>query len=761
MITSLVQKPCRQHLFLNHHSDLQVPTKCPRPPSSLVVPLAEVVHLAPKWFTSPFTLRTLRLFLRETPSLPLLHPRCILHMATSFFYSDILGYGFYTWQPDDYVVIFLHGSPFSIYKRSFTFIIRGDCSLSTWALALIFYLVYLIHLGLISMLEGIVASSSWPVTFDLLQKSPRAYTKLKEQFGLSLLPRPSTTNPLVNRAHPMVNTNQAPDLEGIIHPPHHKQPPSPAVNIPKEIDRSRHSHPIGDQDSHSRHSVGHLDELWTRRVRKLGGTEDHLAEMIELSSTKGYSDEVMCKAFSATLKGPARVRQKIASHLFAVHQKGGESLEDYVKCFNQTVLEVENPNDKVVVMEMRDFDLYVADRPRPNSLDRGYIDNRTITEDIQTIHRGFGLGGCSNSSRKRNAREANGRAEEEAPPISYPSSRICRKLNKSAWVDQVAFDFGDRAPPDHSFARFHCCGLPFVLQCNPRVPNTGKNQAITSTYHLMMKFPTPTGIGEILRKNKTFKWMSESEVAFPQLKEYLGSPHLLMVPSTGEELTLYLSASPTAVSAVLIRDEDKFQKLVYYVNKAYTIVVLTDQPLNQILQWPNTSGQLLKWSIELSEFHIIYRANMSVPLELLPNPSIDVAKTICLVIVDPKWMDNIIAYLKDGKLLSDKLQAQRIQYRSARFCLLYGTFYKRSFSELLLRCLRSEEADYVFRENHEGICRNHSRAISLAYHMTSRVPADETSYSLVYGIESVVPMEIGMPSFKTLNFDKESNEADL
>ena len=43
-------------------------------------------------------------------------------------------------------------------------------------------------------------------------------------------------------------------------------------------------------------------------------------------------------------------------------------------------------------------------------------------------------------------------------------------------MDQVAFDFGDGAPPDHSFLRFHCYGLPFTLQYNPRVPNTGKNQ---------------------------------------------------------------------------------------------------------------------------------------------------------------------------------------------------------------------------------------------------------------------------------------------
>ena len=90
----------------------------------------------------------------------------------------------------------------------------------------------------------------------------------------------------------------------------------------------------------------------------------------------------------------------------------------------------------------------------------------------------------------------------------------------------------------------------------------------------------------------------------------MGSPPLLTVPNMGEELILYLSISPIAVSAMLIRDEDKFQKSVYYINKvlmgaetrylkieklvyallitakklrhyfqAHPIVVLTDQPL--------------------------------------------------------------------------------------------------------------------------------------------------------------------------------------
>ncbi|GFZ00594.1 hypothetical protein Acr_14g0002290 [Actinidia rufa] len=106
---------------------------------------------------------------------------------------------------------------------------------------------------------------------------------------------------------------------------------------------------------------------------------DHLDSYKSLMLLQGCSDEVMCKAFSATLKGPARSwfrklspgtidsfgdlsrlfvanfmsfrnRQKNASHLFTVHQKETESLKDFVKRFNQAILEVENPSDKVIIM---------------------------------------------------------------------------------------------------------------------------------------------------------------------------------------------------------------------------------------------------------------------------------------------------------------------------------------------------------------------------------------------------------------------------
>ena len=48
-------------------------------------------------------------------------------------------------------------------------------------------------------------------------------------------------------------------------------------------------------------------------------------------------------------------------------------------------------------------------------------------------------------------------------------------------------------------------------------------------------------------------------------------------------------------------------------------------------------------------------SDRSIPSKFLPNPSIDVAKIICQTTTNQTWMDDIIAYIKHGKLPSDKL----------------------------------------------------------------------------------------------------------
>ena len=52
-----------------------------------------------------------------------------------------------------------------------------------------------------------------------------------------------------------------------------------------------------------------------------------------------------------------------------------------------------------------------------------------------------------------------------------------------------------------------------------------------------------------------------------------------------------------------------------------------------------------------------FTSDKNVPLEFLPNPSTNVAETVCQTVANPTWMDDIITYLQDGKLPSDRLQA--------------------------------------------------------------------------------------------------------
>ena len=79
------------------------------------------------------------------------------------------------------------------------------------------------------------------------------------------------------------------------------------------------------------------------------------------------------------------------------------------------------------------------------------------------------------------------------------------------------------------------------------------------------------------------------------------------------------------------------------------------------------------------------------------------------------WTTTIASYLPDEKEAVRKLKVQ-----AARFVLIKDVLYKKGFSCPYLRCLSNEEADYVIKEVHEGICGNHSGS-KLLVHKLVRV----------------------------------------
>ena len=104
-----------------------------------------------------------------------------------------------------------------------------------------------------------------------------------------------------------------------------------------------------------------------------------------------------------------------------------------------------------------------------------------------------------------------------------------------------------------------------------------------------------------------------------------------------------------------------------------------------------------------------------IPVEHLPKPSVKVDdEEVSSVMSEPSWIDPIWDYLVDETLPSDLKEASKLRVRSARFTIHRGTLYKGGFSTPILKCVGKEDANYVLREVHEGICGNHIGARFLA-----------------------------------------------
>ncbi|GJQ97464.1 reverse transcriptase domain-containing protein [Tanacetum coccineum] len=125
---------------------------------------------------------------------------------------------------------------------------------------------------------------------------------------------------------------------------------------------------------------------------------------------------------------------------------------------------------------------------------------------------------------------------------------------------------------------------------------------------------------------------------------------MMVAPQEKEELIIYLAAAKEAISAVLMTERDGKQIPIYFVSRAlrgpeinytpmeklvlalvsaskrlkryfqaHTVIVITDQPIKQMLSNPEVTGRLLKWSFELGEHDIQYRPRTSVKGQILAD----------------------------------------------------------------------------------------------------------------------------------------------
>ncbi|GKV01815.1 hypothetical protein SLEP1_g14337 [Rubroshorea leprosula] len=264
-----------------------------------------------------------------------------------------------------------------------------------------------------------------------------------------------------------------------------------------------------------------------------------------------------------------------------------------------------------------------------------------------------------------------------------------------------------------------------------------------------------------LREPRNFQWTGECQRTFDELKQYLPSAPLLSKPMEGESLYLYLGVTEKAMSLVLLREQNKHQKPICYVNLLF----------RKILQKSKLSGRLIGWAVKLSEYDLKFQPHTTIKGQAMADFLVECLSTTVeerasiypvwvlyvdgaanidrsgagAVLVGPNGFkskhalrfkfqttNNATEYeaLIYGLKLASELKVHSIRIfnnsqlivgQVNRSCEIrdpqlsrYASLYKRVASMPLLRCLTPYEAEYAVKEVHEGVCGTHIGGKTLA-----------------------------------------------
>nr|GEU72934.1 reverse transcriptase domain-containing protein [Tanacetum cinerariifolium] len=204
--------------------------------------------------------------------------------------------------------------------------------------------------------------------------------------------------------------------------------------------------------------------------------------------------------------------------------------------------------------------------------------------------------------------------------------------------------------------------------------------------------------------------------------------------------------------------------------------------IKQVLRSENKKADALSKIASTSFAHL----SKQVLVEVRKEKSINEAEVLTVVGEEGNtWMTLIYEYLTKKTLPVKKKKARAVRLKSRRYAIINGVMYKKSFLEQWLRCVRPLQANYVMREIHEGSCSMYAGPRSLGERMKARLDKGskdwmeeilhvlwvhhtmikssnwDTSFSLTYETEAVVPAKIGMPTLRTTEIDMVQNDEAL
>nr|GEY17012.1 reverse transcriptase domain-containing protein [Tanacetum cinerariifolium] len=226
--------------------------------------------------------------------------------------------------------------------------------------------------------------------------------------------------------------------------------------------------------------------------------------------------------------------------------------------------------------------------------------------------------------------------------------------------------------------------------------------------------------------------------------------------------------------------------------------------ISQVSRSKNKQADVLSKIASTSFAHL----SKQILVEVLENKSIKEKEVAAVIEEDgPTSMTQLVDYLKGGVLPRDNKEARKLRLRARQYELIEGVLYRQSFLTPWPRCVGPLQADYVMREIHEGSYSMHAgprsvvaKAIRLGYywptmHQDARdmirkcndCPFPEGPGKVKFLIvvmdyftkwieakavatitggqvkktEAVIPVEIGIPTYRTVAIDVVNNAKEL
>nr|GEX07932.1 reverse transcriptase domain-containing protein [Tanacetum cinerariifolium] len=129
----------------------------------------------------------------------------------------------------------------------------------------------------------------------------------------------------------------------------------------------------------------------------------------------------------------------------------------------------------------------------------------------------------------------------------------------------------------------------------------------------------------------------------------------------------------------------KEENMIKYLDKVKSLVSgFTNFSISQLPRSKNKKADALSKIASTSFAHL----SKQVLVEILKDKSIKEKEVTTMVEEDgPTWMTQIVEYLKEGTLPSDRKEARKLRIKARQYELLEGILYRRSFLTSWLRCV--------------------------------------------------------------------------